>query len=114
MGAVAGALPEGCALHLERFAPTTAAGGESAFEVELRRSGRTVTVGADTTVLAAVRAELPDTPYSCEQGFCGTCRHRVLEGEIDHRDVFLSEHEKAEGRRICACERSASCRAGGR
>ncbi|MFD9886880.1 PDR/VanB family oxidoreductase [Streptomyces alboflavus] len=101
MDAVAGALPEGCALHLERFAPATAAGGESTFEVELRRSGRTVTVGADTTVLAAVRAELPDTPYSCEQGFCGTCQHRVLEGEIDHRDELLTDGERGDSMLIC-------------
>ncbi|WP_394817119.1 2Fe-2S iron-sulfur cluster-binding protein, partial [Streptomyces griseus] len=30
--------------------------------------------------------ELPHVAYSCEQGFCGTCQQRVLEGEIDHRD----------------------------
>lgn len=101
MDAVAGALPAGASLHLERFAPASAAGGESAFEVELRRSGRTVTVGADTTVLAAVRAELPDTPYSCEQGFCGTCQHRVLEGEIDHRDELLTDGERGDSMLIC-------------
>jgi hypothetical protein len=27
----------------------------------------------------------------------------AVDGELDHRDVFLSEHEKAAGRRICAC-----------
>lgn len=72
-------------VRLERFAPRTAADGNVAFEVELRRSGRTLTVPADVTVLAAVRAELPDTAYSCEQGFCGTCEQRVLEGEVEHR-----------------------------
>ncbi|EPH41919.1 PDR/VanB family oxidoreductase [Streptomyces aurantiacus] len=101
MDAVAGALPEGCSLHLERFAPAASAGGGSAFEVELRRSGRTVSVGADTTVLAAVRAELPDVPYSCEQGFCGTCQHRVLEGEIDHRDELLTDGERGDSMLIC-------------
>ncbi|GGR95087.1 iron-sulfur protein [Streptomyces aureoverticillatus] len=101
MDAVAGALPEGCSPHLERFAPAASAGGESVFEVELRRSGRTVTVGADTTVLAAVRAELPHVPYSCEQGFCGTCQHRVLEGEIDHRDELLTDGERDDSMLIC-------------
>ncbi|MFC5220416.1 PDR/VanB family oxidoreductase [Streptomyces coerulescens] len=86
-------------VRMERFAPR-AAGGES-FEVELRRSGRTLTVPADSTVLAAVRAELPDTLYSCEQGFCGTCQQRVLAGEVDHRDELLTDAERADSMLIC-------------
>ncbi|MGH4027812.1 PDR/VanB family oxidoreductase [Actinomycetota bacterium Odt1-20B] len=101
MDAVAGALPEGCALHLERFAPHTSSDGNTAFEVELRRSKRTVAVAADTTVLAAVREELPNTAYSCEQGFCGTCQQRVLEGEIDHRDELLTDAERGDAMLIC-------------
>jgi ferredoxin-NADP reductase len=86
-------------VHLERFTPR--ASGGDAFEVELRRSGRTLTVPADSTVLAAVRAELPDTLYSCEQGFCGTCQQRVLEGEVDHRDELLTDGERADSMLIC-------------
>ncbi|GAA4086972.1 PDR/VanB family oxidoreductase [Streptomyces shaanxiensis] len=86
-------------VHLERFAPR--ASGGDAFEVELRRSGRTLTVAADSTVLAAVRAELPDTLYSCEQGFCGTCQQRVLEGEVDHRDELLTDAERGDSMLIC-------------
>ncbi|MEU1153065.1 2Fe-2S iron-sulfur cluster binding domain-containing protein, partial [Streptomyces sp. NPDC005918] len=62
---------------------------------------RTVAVAADTTVLAAVRAALPDTAYSCEQGFCGTCQQRVVEGEIDHRDELLTDGERARSMLIC-------------
>ncbi|MFE5139102.1 PDR/VanB family oxidoreductase [Streptomyces fagopyri] len=103
MAAVGERLPEGTALHLERFAPRTPAAGDgdSAFEVELRRSARTVTVPADSTLLAAVRAELPDTLYSCERGFCGTCQQRVLEGEIDHRDELLTDTERGDSMLIC-------------
>ncbi|MFD0006623.1 PDR/VanB family oxidoreductase [Streptomyces sp. NPDC127178] len=86
-------------VHLERFALRSSAGG--AFEVELRRSGRTLTVPADSTVLAAVRAQLPDTAYSCEQGFCGTCQQRVLEGEVDHRDELLTDAERSDSMLIC-------------
>ncbi|KMS70499.1 iron-sulfur protein [Streptomyces viridochromogenes] len=86
-------------VRLERFMPRVSAGG--AFEVELRRSGRTLTVAADSTVLAAVRAELPDTAYSCEQGFCGTCQQRVLEGEVEHRDELLTDAERADSMLIC-------------
>ncbi|QNP73078.1 oxidoreductase [Streptomyces roseirectus] len=86
-------------VRLERFGAVGSAG--SAFEVELRRSGRVLTVGADSSVLAAVRAELPDTLYSCEQGFCGTCRQRVLEGEVDHRDELLTDQERGDSMLIC-------------
>ncbi|WP_225636300.1 PDR/VanB family oxidoreductase [Streptomyces solaniscabiei] len=94
-------LPEGTAPHLERFAPRTTADGDGEFEVELHRSGRTLTVAADSSVLAAVRTELPNTPYSCEQGWCGTCQQRVLEGEIDHRDELLTDSERGDSMLIC-------------
>jgi ferredoxin len=101
MEAVAAALPGHCALHLERFAPHTSADGNGPFEVELRRTGRTVPVPAGTSVLAAVRAEVPNVSYSCEQGFCGTCQQRVLEGEIDHRDELLTDSERDDSMLIC-------------
>ncbi|MGW7367498.1 PDR/VanB family oxidoreductase [Streptomyces sp. NPDC054841] len=100
MDAVAAALPEGRELRLERFTAAAAAPG-GAFEVELRRSGRTLTVPADRSVLAAVRDELPNVSYSCEQGFCGTCQQRVLEGEIDHRDELLTDAERDDSMLIC-------------
>ncbi|MFJ9561562.1 PDR/VanB family oxidoreductase [Streptomyces fuscichromogenes] len=89
------------AVRTERFAPSAEVGGDHAFELELRRSGRTLTVPADSSVLAAVRTELPDTPYSCAQGFCGTCRQRVLEGAVEHRDELLTDTERADSMLIC-------------
>ncbi|MEU9665873.1 PDR/VanB family oxidoreductase [Streptomyces bobili] len=86
-------------VRFERFAAGVASGG--AFEVELRRAGAVLTVGADSSVLATVRAELPDTAYSCEQGFCGTCRQRVLEGEVEHRDEWLTDAERGDSMLIC-------------
>ncbi|MEV5613015.1 PDR/VanB family oxidoreductase [Streptomyces sp. NPDC052225] len=101
MAAVEEQLPGGRALHLERFTPRNTADGNGPFEVELRRSGTVVEVPADSTVLAAVRAELPNVSYSCEQGFCGTCQQRVLEGEIDHRDELLTDSERGDSMLIC-------------
>ncbi|MER5885183.1 PDR/VanB family oxidoreductase [Streptomyces sp. NPDC001941] len=100
MEAVAAALPEGRVPHLERFAPTGTAGG-GAFALELRRSGRTVTVPADRTVLSVLREEVPHVSYSCEQGFCGTCQQRVVEGEVDHRDKLLTDSERADSMLVC-------------
>ncbi|WP_382465896.1 PDR/VanB family oxidoreductase [Streptomyces noursei] len=115
MDAVADLLPDGPAgltLHTERFAPTAtgpAAAGcadgasdDVAFAVELRRTGRTVTVPAGTSVLRAIRAQaLPDLAYSCEEGFCGTCQQRVLAGEVDHRDALLTDAERDDSLLIC-------------
>ncbi|MFG3201949.1 PDR/VanB family oxidoreductase [Streptomyces sp. NPDC048192] len=98
MAAVADRFPD---VRLERFAPRAPSGGDAEFDVELRRSGRTVTVPAGTSVLAAVRGELPGVAYSCEQGFCGTCQQRVLEGEIDHRDELLTDEERDDSMLIC-------------
>jgi ferredoxin-NADP reductase len=68
---------------------------QTAFEVELRRTGRTVTVMPDTSVLHAVRQVGADVLSSCEQGTCGTCLTPVLEGTPDHRDSILADHERA-------------------
>ncbi|WP_370468585.1 2Fe-2S iron-sulfur cluster-binding protein [Streptacidiphilus sp. P02-A3a] len=93
----------GTEARLERFHPAeSAAGAEAAeLELELARSGISLTVPADRSVLRAVRDRLPDTPYSCEQGFCGTCRTKVLSGTPDHRDELLTERERADSMLIC-------------
>ncbi|MFF3674904.1 PDR/VanB family oxidoreductase [Streptomyces sp. NPDC002120] len=101
MLAVTAAVPDPAAVHLERFAPAAAPGPANPFTVELRRSGRVVEVAADETTLAAVRRELPATPYSCEQGFCGTCQHQVLAGAVDHRDELLTDAERADSMLLC-------------
>ncbi|WP_030156217.1 PDR/VanB family oxidoreductase [Streptomyces sp. NRRL S-244] len=101
MAAVEAAAPPGTPVHLERFTATPAAGTSRPFTVELHRSGRTIEVAAEESALAAVRRELPDTPYSCEQGFCGTCQHRVLAGGVDHRDTLLTDREREDSMLLC-------------
>ncbi|MEU9194022.1 PDR/VanB family oxidoreductase [Streptomyces hundungensis] len=100
MDAVTAALGPGRTPYLERFAPGAAAVG-SGFEVELRRSGRTLAVPGDRSLLSVLRAQVPGVSYSCEQGFCGTCQQRVLEGEIDHRDGLLTDTERDGSMLIC-------------
>jgi ferredoxin-NADP reductase len=60
------------AVHFEQFAPPPIAAG-APFTLTLRRSGRVLEVPGDRSALDVVRDVLPDTPYSCRQGFCGTC-----------------------------------------
>lgn len=87
--AVSAAFPQ-VALHLERFVPTAKDDEPNTpFEVRLHYSQRDVTVDADTSMLDAMRAVLPDLPASCENGLCGSCETRVLAGRPDHRDDIL-------------------------
>ena len=60
------------AVHFERFAPPPIASGEP-FQLTLRRSGQVLAVPADRTALDVLLEARPGTPYSCRQGFCGTC-----------------------------------------
>lgn len=93
----------------ERFSAAPVLGGKP-FEIELSRSGVTVSVAHDETALAAIRRELPGVVYSCHQGFCRTCKCRVLEGDVEHRDNgTLLDSERAEHMLICV-SRAASDR----
>ncbi|MGY1814061.1 PDR/VanB family oxidoreductase [Blastococcus sp. SYSU D00820] len=65
------------------------------FEVELARSGRTVTVPPERTVLEALGAAGVEVLSSCRQGTCGTCETTVLAGEPDHRDALLDDAGRA-------------------
>ncbi|MFJ1766133.1 PDR/VanB family oxidoreductase [Amycolatopsis sp. NPDC088138] len=67
------------AVHFERFAPPPIVAGEP-FRLTLRRSGRVLDVPGDRSALDVVREVLPDTPYSCRQGFCGTCAVPTADG----------------------------------
>ncbi|WP_338703180.1 PDR/VanB family oxidoreductase [Streptomyces sp. Q6] len=92
------------ALRTERFTATAAdTDGDEAFEVELARSGRTVTVPRDRSVLAALQDAGVEVLYSCTEGTCGTCETDVLAGEVDHRDSVLTPQERACDETMMVC-----------
>lgn len=87
-------------LHLERFGASgldTAAddGGLDNFEVEIASTGQVLKVGPDDRLLDVVRELVPHVPVSCEEGVCGSCETGVLGGLPCHRDLVLSEDERA-------------------
>ena len=92
-------------LGVERFAPVQAAqtGAARAFEVELARSGLTLTVPPDRSVLETLEEAGVDVDFSCREGTCGTCETDVLEGTPDHRDSLLTEDERAAGDTMFIC-----------
>ncbi len=97
------------ALHLERFAakpqpePAAGAGEEAPFEVVCQRSGLTVTVPPGQSILDALEEQGVSVLSSCQEGVCGTCETRVLEGIPDHRDSLLSEEEREENEYMMVC-----------
>ena len=93
-------------IHHEYFsAPAPAHGTASGdgFEVECARAGKVVPVPAGQSIVAALRSHGIEVQLSCEQGICGTCSIRVLQGVPDHRDHFLTASEKAANDRLLAC-----------
>jgi ferredoxin-NADP reductase len=99
-------------VHFEYFAaPAVAWPPNQPFEVELARRGVVLQVPRDRTILQVVRAAGIDVPSACEEGVCGTCETRVVAGEPEHRDVLLSDSEKAAGGTMMVCvSRSRSTR----
>ena len=91
------------AIHFESFVDASAmhAVSDRAFRIRLAQSGITVDVGADQSILDAMRAAGLDVPSSCEAGTCGTCRTTLLAGDADHRDLVLAPDERERSIMIC-------------
>lgn len=92
-------------LHREYFAASAATQGtdEAAFDVQLGRDGPVYAISPGKSVVEALAAHGIDIPVSCEQGVCGTCLTRILDGEPDHRDSFLTQAERALNDRFTPC-----------
>jgi ferredoxin-NADP reductase len=93
-------------LHFERFAAPPVADGTE-FTVAVASTGETVRVGAEETLLSALNRSGVHASYSCQQGFCGTCRTRVLDGAVDHRDTLLTDPERDSGLMLICISRAA-------
>ncbi|HMK88973.1 MAG TPA: PDR/VanB family oxidoreductase [Methylocystis sp.] len=85
-------------IHVERFAAKLAAPVlDKVFEVKIASTGATHKIPGDKTVAGFLEERGVRIPTSCEQGLCGTCKVKVLEGEVDHRDKRLTPEQRAEG-----------------
>ena len=72
-------------------------------------SGKIVTIPKDVSITDALADAGVYIPTSCEQGVCGTCLTRVLEGTPDHRDLFLMpDEQEANDQFTPCCSRSKS------
>jgi ferredoxin-NADP reductase len=75
------------------------------FRVRLKGTGTEIVVPQNRSMLAALNEAGYEVMSDCERGECGVCAIDVLavDGEIDHRDVFFSEHQKQGNAKICPC-----------
>jgi len=107
-------------LHFERFAAAPVVDGE-AFTVTVvstatdsaatdstatDSTATEISVAADETLLAALQRAGVNPPYSCQQGFCGTCRTQVLDGVVQHRDTLLTTAERDSGLMLTCVSRA--------
>jgi ferredoxin-NADP reductase len=127
MGAVASASahwPKGT-VHREFFTPSAndpaiavanfgaAKGDEVAegmgkpFQVKIASTGEVYDIPSDKTLLEVLRENGFVIETACELGVCGTCRTRVLEGEVDHKDFVLEADEQEHEMTVC-CSRAKS------
>jgi vanillate O-demethylase ferredoxin subunit len=97
-------------IHYEYFsAAPVKTDADGSFEVELASSGRIIVVPEDKTVAEALASAGVEIETSCGQGVCGTCLTRVLEGEPDHRDMYLTPQEQAANDQFLPCCSRAKC-----
>jgi vanillate O-demethylase ferredoxin subunit len=93
-------------VHVEYFkAKEPSAGGlpPGAFRLVLAKSGATIDVPADKSILEALLEAGFDAEYSCQDGVCGTCETRIVAGVADHRDSLLSKSERASNKTMMIC-----------
>ena len=90
-------------IHFEDFTPPGAmtTPEDVAFTIRLARSGAVLDVPVGQTILEVLRAHGHDVPSSCESGTCGSCRTKLIAGEVDHRDLALADYEKADNIMVC-------------
>jgi vanillate O-demethylase ferredoxin subunit len=92
-------------MHFEWFTPKTpeAPIRHGSFTIVLARTGRSLEVPEDKTILEVLEDNGILTTYSCREGLCATCETKVLSGIPDHRDSVLTEAEQAENNVMMIC-----------
>lgn len=90
-------------VHVELFANPAPEAGDRPFEVELASTGAVFTVPPGRSIIEVLEEGGIDLVYDCQRGDCGICQTDVISGTPDHRDVVLSDAERAAGRVMQIC-----------
>ena len=91
-------------LHFEWFsAPAAEAAPAGGFWIDLQRSGASLHVPAEQSILEVLEAHGHEVPFSCREGLCGTCETAVCEGQPDHRDYVYPPAQRDSLRSMLVC-----------
>jgi len=91
-------------VHVEHFGVAVQnTGADQAFEIRIASTGQHLLVPAHKSALAVLIEHGIEVPVSCEQGVCGTCVKRVLDGLPEHRDHYLTDEERAANHQFTPC-----------
>ena len=83
-------------IHVELFStPDAPESGDQPFEVEIQDTGQVFTIPPGQNIISVLNAAGIDLIYDCQRGDCGICQVDVIDGIPDHRDVVLTDAEKA-------------------
>lgn len=100
-------------VHSEHFkvpeSPKETSVQADTFEVKLARTGLTVQVQPNQTIVRAIELAGFRVPTSCLSGLCGACKVDYLDGEVDHRDFILSDEEKKRCLTVCVSRSKSQC-----
>jgi ferredoxin len=93
-------------IHLEQFGAhaTITPGAETAYTVDLARSGGSVEVAVGQTMLEALRQAGVEIEASCHAGVCTSCKTRYLGGSPLHKDLVMSPADRREFVTPCVSE----------
>jgi len=94
---------EPTSIHVELFTTPATTTVTGSFEVELKQSGQVFLVPPDKSIIDVLEAAGVDLIYDCQRGDCGICQTDVIAGDVDHRDVVLSEAERRSGKVMQIC-----------
>ena len=82
-----------------------------AFQISVRPGAHTFSAETDETILDAALRQGLILPYGCRDGACGSCRGKVLSGEVDHGQAqlhALSEDDRRDGFALFCCAKAKS------
>ncbi|MDI5933790.1 PDR/VanB family oxidoreductase [Halomonas kalidii] len=103
-------------VHYERFsAPAVSAASEGfeslsqSFDVKLSRTGEVFHVEAGKTIVEVLEDNGVVVDVSCEEGYCGTCMTRYLEGHPIHNDTVLDDQDRQDYIMVCCARSNGGC-----
>ena len=89
--------------HFELFTTPAPNDDDAQFEVEIHSTGKVLTIPPGKSIIDVLEENGHDVMYDCRRGDCGICQTEVVSGNPDHRDVVLTEEERASGKVMQIC-----------